>query len=501
MTTALHRVERDCFRLIYENENTKEETLELVVPDVCGDVGKILDTRAQVCLNSKKISGDELIINAQAEVSIIYSAEGSCEIHRIGALIPFEQSFSLSGEDNCTEVMAKTLLTAIDTRALNPRKLLIRGEIKTQVSCYGPDKFVVWDSLENCEGAPVYIQQTQIEHSLITGVCEKNFNLSDEYILPSKYTEAKMLAANTDICVFDTNSVGNKLVFKARANTSAIFLNKADNCLFRYDFITQFSQIIETETGADEHDCSVTAQIKELEFTLLPDRENTTFAVRMGICAQAICMENISSVYISDAYSNEYELETEYEQIKALEISEPQTMRISLNGNLPSKADIRDIMYIAPVTLSCIKDQKELSCLVTARGAGVDHNGNIEPLEAELKGSGLIPSAENGNIRLLSLCWETLVCEPGSEFSMELMAEYIIDDCFQLSVVSGLEIVEEAPRPKEGCPSLIVICAQSHTDIWTLAKKYGSTTELIESANGGEEGFFIEKRPLIIPKE
>ncbi|NLV86521.1 MAG: DUF3794 domain-containing protein [Clostridiales bacterium] len=501
MSTALHRVESDCFRLIYENESTKEESLELVVPDVCGDVGKILDTRAQVSLNSKKISGDELIISAQAEVSIIYSAEGSCEIHRISALIPFEQSFGLNGGEDCTAIMAQATLSSIDTRALNPRKLLIRAEIKTHVSCYAPDKFVVWDSLENCEEAPVYIQQSQIEHSLITGVCEKSFTLSDEYILPSKYADVRMLAANTDICVFDTNSVGNKLVFKARANTTAIFLNKEDNCLFRYDFTTQFSQIIETDGIGDEHECSVTAQIKELEFTSLPDRENITFAVRMGICAQALCMENISSVYISDAYSNEYELKTEYEEIKALKISEPKTMRISLNGSLPSKASIRDIMYIAPVTLGCTKDRKELSCLVTARGAGIDHNGNIEALEVELKGSCEIPNPENGDVRLLSLCWETLVCEPAAEFSMELVVEYIIEECFQLRSVSGLEIVEEAPQRKEGCPSLIVICAQGHMDIWTLAKKYGSTTELIESANTGEEGFFIEKRPLIIPRE
>lgn len=501
MSTALHRAESDCFRLIYENESAKEETLELVVPDVCGDVGKILDTRAQVCLTSKKTSGDEVIICAQAEVSVIYTAEGSCEINRVSALIPFEQSFSVSCAEDCAEIIAQTSLSAIDARALNPRKLLIRAEVKTRICCYVPDKFVVWDALEDCDAAPIYIQQTQVEHSLITGVREKTFAVSDEYILPGKYTDAKMLAANTDICVFDTNSVGNKLVFKAKANTTAIFLNKADNCLFRCDFTTQFSQIIETDGSGENYESSVLAQIKELEFISLPDRGNVAFSVRMGICAQAICVENISSVYISDAYSNEYELETEFTEIKASKISDAQTLQMTLRGSLPSRASIREVMYFAPVTVSCTKDRKEISCIVTARGAGIDQSGCIEALEVELKGSCQIPNPENSDIRLLSVCWEPLVCEPGAELSMELVIEYSMLDCFELRAVSGLEMPEETPRRREGCPSLIVICAQSNMDIWTLAKKYGSTTELIENANGGEEGFFIGKRPLIIPKE
>lgn len=501
MRTALHRVESDCFKLIYDNESTKEETLELVVPDVCGDIGKILDTRGQLCLTSKKASGDEVVICSSAEVSVIYAAEDSGEILCINAVIPFEQSFTIKGADEAAGHIAQTCLCGLEAKALNPRKLLIRVEAKTKLRLFAADKFVLWDGIDGCEAPTnIYLQKKELEHNLIVGIHEKTFTVSDEYSLPNRYTDVKMLSANTELCVIDVKSVGNKLVFKANANTIAVFLNKTDNSLFKCELSSQFSQIIESDARGDEHQDTVFTQLKELEFIPLPDRETVSFSVRMNICAQAVCMEEKCSVYVSDAYSNDYELKTEYEEKQISKLTAKQTVRLSAKGKLCPKGSLNEILYIAPVFACCEVQGNEICCTVKTCGVAVVDDGALESLEAELKGRLELTLPENGRLHLLSACCDPVVLEQGMELCVDVCVEYCIFQCCEIYAVSSIELNEEAPKPREGCPSLVVLCSHSDMDTWMLAKKYGSTIELIEGANCGDGEFCVSRRPLLIPK-
>ena len=89
MRTELHRVQSDCYKLILCTEGKKEETLELVVPDRCGDIGRILDVRGQLFLSSKKHKESEAQISSRAELCVLFAAEGSGELEYVSAQLPF----------------------------------------------------------------------------------------------------------------------------------------------------------------------------------------------------------------------------------------------------------------------------------------------------------------------------------------------------------------------------------------------------------------------------
>ena len=74
-----------------------------------------------------------------------------------------------------------------------------------------------------------------------------------------------------------------------------------------------------------------------------------------------------------------------------------------------------------------------------------------------------------------------------------------VTESVEFTAVTALAQDEEAEAPAAG-PSLVVLCAQHEYDLWTLAKKYGSTGEAIIAANGGESGFSLARRPLLIPR-
>lgn len=505
MRVALHRVESDCLKPIYDNDISKEETLELVVPDVCADIGKILDVRGQFLLSSQKAKADEIIICASIEATIIYAADGSGKVQYLTAKIPLDMTIPVIGADESSKIVARCQLCNLDARTLNPRKLLIRANVSARVCCLVPEKHVLWDNLCEGEKAPVYILQKEIEHTLIVCVREKSFVVSDEYRLPdSEDKSVKMLSAATEICVADAKAVGNKVVIKATANTTAVFLNESDGSLFDSTFSTQFSQIIEVETYGDNIMNSVDIRLKDAEFTMLSGRENGfVCSAQLHMTAQTVSREAKSSVYVADAYSNEYKLAAETSEVKLMKCLPEKTLMLNLRGRLQSRAALTEIMYAAISGLCTEVDGNEISCQVNVGGVGISEGGELEAIELKLSDNERVDLAVNQQLKLIYVCCEkTAIIGVGqnAEFSVDVAITYGIKEFMEINAVCCLEMSEECTVKGENRPSLVVICSHRESDIWSLAKKYGSTMEMIENVNKQGDEFSVSRRPLLIPR-
>lgn len=505
MRVALHRVESDCLKLIYDNEISKEETLELVVPDVCADIGKILDVRGQFLLSSTKAKTDEVHVSASVEVTVIYAADESGKVQHVSAIIPFDQTIPVEGADENAKIILKCRLCTIDARTLNPRKLLLRADVSMHLCAYYPDNFALWDNLSDNTSAPVHILQKEIEHCLVMGIREKSFTISDEYrVSEDKGQNLKMLSASTEICVQDAKAVGNKLVLKAEANTTAVFLNENDDSLFSCVFSSQFSQIIEVDTYGESIEDTVIIQLKDAEFTCIPNKENGyAVSAQLHMTAQAVCRERKNSVYIADAYSNEYKMVAEAVDTKIAKCPILKNLKLSMRGKLQQKTTLDEIMYIAAAAVCAEADGNEIVCRAYISGVGKSESGDLESIALELKAEENIELTKSQKLNIVSICCgQPAVIGPmqNAEVGIEINIEYAIVEFSEINAVAGIELDEESNARSENCPSLVVLCSERGTDLWSLAKKYGSTVELITNSNTIDGEFSTNRRPLLIPK-
>lgn len=496
MRTELHRVRSDCYKLLFGTEGKKEETLELVVPDRCGDIVKILDVRGQLFLSSKKLKDGEAELCSRAELCVIFSSENG-EIEYVPAQLSIEQSFTMADIPEDCQLIANVRMASLDARALNPRKLLIRVECCASVCCYAPDSFTLWDGFCESEAPAAYIQRKELSHNLITDMREKSFTISDEYSLPAKYAGAKMLSAETELCVYDSKPVGNKLVFKVNANTTALFLNPEDDSLFKCDFTTQFSQIIEIE-ACEETECIVLAALKETEFVALPERELPCFSMRLTMLAQAMCVKSVCSVYVSDAYSTSCELNCESERVHYWRMSAHQRLRIPLKGKLPFKGDSDCVIYLAPIAASCRAEGARVICTVQLCGIGQGEESEPFPIKLTLSAEEALSLAAGEKLLLHNLCCEPVCIEKDCDVSLVVTADFCVVCEDEVCAISALEFGEACSC--EELPALTVLITPGKHDTWTLAKKYRSTEELIIAANRCGEDFDVCRRPLLIPR-
>jgi len=504
MRIALNRVESDCLKPIYDNVHSKEETLELVVPDVCADVGKILDVRGQFLLSSQKSKTDEIYISASVEVTVIYAAEDSGKVQIVTAAIPFDHTIPVEGANDNSKITARCDLCSIDARTLNPRKLLIRANALMHICAYSPDKFVIWDNLSENEEI-VHVLQKEAEHCLVVGVREKSFTVSDEYSLPEdKGKNLKMLSADTNICVQDAKAVGNKLVLKAEAETTAVFLDDVECVLFSSVFVTQFSQIVEVDTFGENIEDTAIIQLRDAEFTFVPGKdEGYTVAAQLYLNAQVISRERKFSVYVADAYCNENKLNSEAGTTKLMKFPVIKTLKLNMREKLQQKASLEEIFYVAATAVCAGAEGSDIVVKADISGIGKSDEGELESISLELRAEENIGLTKNQRINILSVCAEqptVIGAAHNADISIDIVIDFYIGENIEINAVSGIDADEECSMRGENKPSLVVICSERETDLWSLAKKYGSTMEMIKDANTVDGNFSISKRPLIIPR-
>ncbi len=505
MRVALHRVESDCLKPIYDNVIMKEETLELVVPDVSADIGKILDVRGQLLVSSQKTKTDEIHLLASIEVSVIYAAEDSGKVQYVMANIPLEMTVPVAGADENSKLVTRWELCCLDARMLNPRKLLLRADVSANIVVYAPDKFVIWDNLSDGEKQPVYVLKKEVEHTLVVGVREKSFVVTDEHKLPAdKEQSAKMLSAETEICVQDVKAVGNKIIIKALAKTMAVFLNETDGSLFDNLFTTQFSQIIEVDTFSDNIMNTVNILLKDAEFTMASNRDNGFVCqATLQMVAQAISKENMVSVYVADAYSNAFKLNMETEDIRLMKCLPQSPLMMNLRCKMKPGTVMTEIMY-ADVSEVCTEiEGNAIRVSLSVSGVGKSEGGELEAIDLKLNDEEQVELMRNQRLSIVSVCCEKpmMIGSPqNAEISVGVEITYCIKETSEISAVCSLEICEDCPMRNGDRPTLVVLCAERETDLWKLAKKYGSTMDIIESANKMNNEFSPKCRPLLIPR-
>jgi len=280
-----------------------------------------------------------------------------------------------------------------------------------------------------------------------------------------------------------------------------VLLNEGDGSLFETLFETQFSQIIEVDYAGEDIFNTVMLQLRDAEFTLAADR--ALCAVTLHLCAQLTSRRNISSGFIADAYSNRCALSQETTELKLKKYQPQSPLTMGLQGRLQSKMPLAEIQYLAVSELCTEVDGGTVKAAVTVTGVGRTESGEAEPIAVRLRAEEAMTLTANQKLRIASVCWErpmTIGTLQNAELAVELTIAYGLMEFSEIVAVGGLELGENNSVERGNRPSLVVVCTNRGADVWSLAKKYGSTVEMIENANREGEAFNPARRPLLVPR-
>ncbi len=314
MEFELERTQLDRFDALLDTTLHQEETLEMIVPDACPDILRIVETDGRVLLRSKEAHDGRAELAGTFKAAILYLPDGESGVRHLDVTIPFACSMENREIRPDCVITATARLSKADTRAVNPRKVLVRVEATVDIQVFAPRQDQLCSRvLDSTEGGIQQRIQTE-DICLIAGVQEKPFPFSDEVTISAgRPAAAELLKNRITLECGESKIIGNKLIFKGSARISVLYRGE-DDAPHTVESDLPFSQIMEVSGVTEDAGCNLSLALTRAECELSEEGDGRTITVRVEALAQAVIQERRTLTVLTDAYSVDHSLHGEWEE-------------------------------------------------------------------------------------------------------------------------------------------------------------------------------------------
>lgn len=493
---------------------THEETMEMIVPDAMPDILRIVDTDATVFLRSKSTDSGRVSVSGVAAVTVIYCPDGESGVRKMELEIPFVTSAGDSEITQNTRITANITVSSADASMINPRKIIVRVDLLTDIACYNDADFMISSGIDEDNEAGIELLTDSCDIFTTTGIKEKTFVISDELSVPgSNPPIGEILKYSVTIIPADTKVVGSKLILRGNTHISVLYSPSGGGDMTKTDFTTEFSQIIELDNAAGDSSFNIILMLTNAYFDAEQSPHNPegkTLIMELHAVAQCISSEKRRISYISDMYSTKYKLDQSTQDFifdskngtksnavfhGVMETPSPVSRVIALNVHAgpvthTAQAGSPSMTMTSPLFVNALYMSDDGRILSSMRQYEVESNSEV---------------GENSKCSTVASCGRDLYgVAVGNGIELRIPVDFSMTENNekQINSLAGLSYDETAPIDNSKSPSLIAYRASKGDSLWKLAKKHNSTSKLILSANGLEKEENVGLgQLLIIPRK
>ncbi|WP_101697811.1 DUF3794 and LysM peptidoglycan-binding domain-containing protein [Clostridium minihomine] len=511
MEYTLNRQSICASEIIFDGCQEQPIDLDFSLPDYCPDIQRIL--KCQVCprITSRTIMGDHLEIEGSAAIKVIYLDSGGGCIRCCENVKPFSASIQLKKQAEDAVIFTSTRVEYINCRATSPRRLDIHGafSICAKVAEKSYQEFV-----KEIQGEDIQQKSQQIPTSQVTAISQQQFSVSEVLeISDSKPPANTMIRTGATACVHDYKVVTGKLILKGEVSVKLLYAPESDDMLPEaMEYVIPYSQMVDCDGLEEDHLCDVNVDVLGFDVQIKSDSsgENTLFESDIRMAANLIAYEDTEISIVTDAYSTEFELETQT-QSKAVfrlveMINDTVTQKNSFElgeGGITKVIDIWN--EISSVSAEEDEDQLhftgKLNLCILALNAQekpfyfervVDFSGSHE-WRQKPKGVFCAPRVDVSNISF------RITGSTGIEVKTELRLTAAVFQSSSYKMIADANADETRVRSKDSSAALTIYFADAGESLWEIARRYCTSIDAIKKENELEEDFAENRGMLLIP--
>lgn len=473
-----------------------QETAESVVPDTEADIQKIAAVHSGVILKSKDLSSRGVTVSGEMYANILYIPEREAGVNGIRVRRPFTLDFETECPESETLAQVSLLLQGTDVRTVNPRKVSVSFDVEGQLCCYRSESLCVDAALpENTGGLHARME----EHTLVlpNAVCEKSVAVNEQFsFTDGQRVPERLLSEKAALRITDCQLIGSRMIVKGSAEVCVIGQSAEDAMPVVGSFSAPFSQILDIGAETMEH-CIVKPEITGAYYDLI-DTISGGKALDMELHAvlQLVSYEPRRIRCVADAYSNLMPAQLK-RQTQEFVLTEPaSTETLSTQERVGLTEVCAELLYVFSALTRVSAEDGKLSAAVTLDFVYRGGEGKLSACRRTLTLSGDTGGRE---MRVLSPGQISVSAEPDGEFvDCTVTAELCSAVCGKegISAVSGVVLNEESAYVQGSLPTLTLVRREGES-LWSLAKRYHSSEEMIRKLNEDAE---TTTRMLLIPK-
>ncbi len=464
----------DCLASLCCEQKSVEQTQEVRLSDMMGDIGKVLACWGQVLLRGKEWRGSSMGINGGVMVWVLYAPEDGSTPQTVETWVPFSMKWDFPETDRDGYMNVRCLLRCADARTLSARKLMVR----VGVSALGQAMIPTQAELAAPREVPEDVQLLRRSYlvKLPREAGEKSFQMEETLSAPAM---ERIVRYEFVPMVMDQKVMAGKVVFRGDGQLHVLY-KAPDGTLKSWDSEVPFSQFSDLEREYDDTaEVSIAPAVTNLE---LDKGEEGTLELKAGLTAQYVVYDRPLVEVVEDAYSPSRPVSVKTEELQLPMVldqrKEPLRMEQTAQG-LGQVVDAYCMMEHPAVHRGT--DEVQLEVPAVFQLLRMEGDGSLQ--SEILRTQNTLQMSVDGSSQVCADCamtpWPQAM---GGSVHADGQVSVTVSAGQGMSMVTGLTL-GEMTLPDPNRPSLILRRSRGE-QLWDIAKASGSTMDAIRKANG-----------------
>jgi len=503
---------------------TRELQNDIVLPDYCDDINRIIRVDAKPIIKNKYANKDVARINGIIAVTVIYISEPYKQLRSFSFANDFDYSCDIPGIMANHKMHAQIEIGELNCRLLNPRKMTVRVEsgilIKTSEnkSLYEYDSANFYNNTNPDEHDGILIEKLKQNFEscdMLLGTAESK--IEENITITEGSAVNEIIYADIYITVDEIKPLFNKAVVKFTADVKILYNSTEDKDEY-IKIIKKIpsTQIIEVDELEEKYDCVCKINLSSLKTDIDIDQYGENKIINVDFIAQIELMAFKNSEYeaIIDAYSPKYENSVQNETIKIQRYKgiykEKQFIEDSINleDTATEAEEVMDAAGVIIINNSVINDavitvnnSAELSIMVRSA------DGEIQNLDCSIPIKTDINSGEkiiNGNADISGSLTNIEATIESGKLKVKITVSYecVVFENESRNIVKSIIIDADKPKlsKKDSQTEMVIYYPAKGENLWSIAKKYDSQVSKIMKYNKCENQNISDKKIIVIPK-
>lgn len=471
---------------------------EMILPDYCPPIMKIVKSSVLPTIRSKNFYGDKLVAEGTAVFRVVYLSEDG-RVCSVSTSVPFSATCRWEGEEN--DLRAFCGVEYFDVRALSPQKIHCKATVSVRAETFASSGQTALFSKEGPEDTELRCRDAVCCRKTAFG--QKNISVSDEIAVENRPSPAELLDYTLDFIPGEEKLLDQKAVVKGEMAVRIIYRSE-ENTVEVLEHRVPLSQVIDA-AGLDET-CLCSVCFSPCEFSLSLKDDEDIFVFEGVVLAEISGWKNENYRVVTDAFSPARNLETKNGRISAeTAIFENETITFNEKISLPA-SKIHSIVPRAKITRTSLGEGGEgtVSGVFVCSVFYEDMEGVFSGCDKEIPFTMRAPVGENvtalrGDLSM-GVASSAFLCPDSSsaELRINCVVRGLLFATEDQTIVA--EISDMGERAAENGPNAVLYFACEGETLWDIAKSFAVPPEKIAGENSLSCDVFSSDTRIIITK-
>lgn len=494
--------------VIYDGVTEQPLECDVLLPDYCPDISKILRCEVIPSLQSYAVKDDKLPIDGMAVAHLYYLSEDGC-IRHAEYKIPYTKVIDLRTAPQNPSVTIRQTVDYFNCRAVSPRRLDMRGAVSMNVRVTNQMEEEV---IGTGNDAGLEMLSEEVENTRILPESVRQANVHEEMTLGNgKPNIGNVIRYSANADVSDFKVLSGKLVTKGEA-TVKIMYEEEDNAekLETIEYAIPVSQIVDMEGVDEDCDCNVWYEVSSVDITPKQnmDGENRVFAMDIHINAYANANRRMTMDAVTDCYSTQYECNQVQKQVPFLNLEQMVGETFMYKETLDLPPNVKSIIDLwcmpGAVTTRIEADSVVVTGKLNVCMFTYENDDTIAYYEQPREFTQRIPIQNPTDtiqfVPIVKMGTGTFTLA-GHEKMEVRCAVRVSGSMYSLDrkkVLSDLSMDESHPKKRKE-NVLYLYYASENEPVWDIAKRYNTSVNAIQAENQLEDSVLSSNTMLLIP--